>query len=355
MSRINNWAKASFSIFSGNVIEAFQPLDFFHFYGLWYDLWIKNILQTLNILKAEEKSYIELKNILSTPSNLRALIQKMIPAYLGTKNPNPEEYKRYFNFVARMLEESCPKDPFGKTSTPLHTTKEINEILQNTTWQIGTPENAKLLGRLLTAVGSLVHGLYNDVVTDFGWDAYGPYQIQNQALLIRHFPDMQPKELWASEYLASVKDIKIFGIYENVEWEISCFGCHTIVKNGNPILGLKKYAILSDNKYLNTSETQTLILELSEKAEKIYKKIRQKNFEELKKMVMLQECYQFKKLFDQANLNWLPTKEMDERIASKPLLTNILPRGTIVRTQKEYEEKFGLNKFAKEVLNETLT
>jgi len=354
MSWIKDWAEGSFSLFSGNTVEAFQPLDFFHFYGLWYDLWVKQFLKAAEKLNAENKSYQELKDLLSTPSNMRAIIQKIIPAYLGTANPNKGEYARMANFFARMLMECCPNDPFGKTSNPFHTEKEVQEIYKQIIWKEGNPAIARKLGRLITAAGSLVHGLYNDVVTDFGWDAYGPYKINDQTLLIRDFPDLQPEDLWDKNFLAKIKSLKIYGLYKDVEWQINCVGCHTTVKNGSPITGLKKYAVVADGKYLTESGIDELIKELSDKAEKIYQEIRKKGFEELKTLVMLQECYQLKKFMSAAGLDWRPTNEMSERIINKPLLTGILPHGKIMTNVEEYKEIFGLRRFAKEVLNKTI-
>lgn len=355
MSWIKAWAEGSFSLFSGNILEAFQPLDFFHFYGLWYDLWIKRFLQAAEKLGAEQQPYKTLQPLLSTPSNLRAMIQKTIPAYLGTANPNQAEFRRFTNFFARMLAEACPSDPFGKSATPLHTKREASMIVKNIAWEPANPNIARLLGQLITAAGSLVHGLYNDLVTDFGWDAYGPYKIKkDESLLIRHFPQMRPKELWDKKYLGSAEEILIYGLYESVEWEIGCVGCHTIVKNGNPITGLKRYAVVADGKKLDASQISRLIAEFSLKAEAIYQAIRKKDFEELKRMVLLQECYQLKKFFEAAKLPWRPDHEMLKRIKNRPLLSNILPRGKMMTSLKQYEKEFRLKRFAKEVLSENL-
>lgn len=355
MSWINKYVESSYSLFSGQVIEGYQPLDFYHFYPLWYDLWVKRIAEVIDTLDLEHKKYSEIKELLSVPSNMRAILQKMIPSYKGLQHKNPVEYKKVANFFARMLEECCPTDPFAKVSNPLHSAEEVKKFISDLPWQTADLVSAKKLGQLITAAGSLVHGIYNDLGTDYGWDAYGPYDLGgNQSLLIRHFPDLNPTDLWNQQYLSSKKEIMIFGIYEGVHWEINYVGCHTITTKGSPVVDLKKYVVLVDGQHLQPEQTDIIIEELSQKAEAIYKVIRQKNFEELKPMVMLQESFQLKKMFDKANIDWKPTPEMEKRIAGQPLLKGVLPLGTMATSLEEYVDLFNIRYFAKEVLGEQI-
>lgn len=351
MNWIKSFTKGTFTLFSGNIVEGFQPLDFFHFYPLWFDLWTKRIVEMMRILDLENKPFNEIKEFLPTPSNMRAILQKLVPSYHGLKQKNPVEYKIVTNFFARLLQECCPDDPFGETSNPYYSAQEVKKIGDNIPWREGNPQIARQIGCLITTTGSLVHGLYNDVVTDFGWDAYGPFSYDGKTLLIRHFPNLRPKELWPEQFLSSVKELQIYGLYENVDWKIGCVGCHTIVTKGSPITGLKKYHVIADGVALSAEKIDELINELSNKAEGVYREIRKKNFEELKKMVVLQECFQLKKLFDAAGLDWKPTPKMIARVKNKPLLTGLIPHGVMMSSLEEYRKAFGIDVFAKEVLN----
>lgn len=359
MSWLKSFAHGSFSLFAGNSVDAFQPLDFYHFYPLWYDLWIDRIDEALTQLNADEKTFQELHHLLPVPSNIRAILQKIVPSYRGFVRKNPEQTKRVTEFFARMLSESCPTDPFGESSTPLHSDEEVKAILEQTEWQDGTPEHARMLGKLLTASASLVHGLYNDLVTDFGWDAYGPYRAikdgKEHTLLIRHFPDLRPSDLWSSEFLAPVRELKIIALYEDVKWRIACVGCHTLLESGNPITGLREFAVEADGRVVSPSEIQSLIETIAVRAESLYRSIREKPFEEIKKMVILQECYQTKKLFEAAGMNWLPTDEMLIRVKDKPLLSGLVPEGKIMTSVEQYEREFGFHEFSHEVLKQELS
>lgn len=354
MNWIKQFSKGTFGLFAGQVIEGFQPLDFYHFFPLWYDLWIKRIVEVINKLDLENKSFQEIKHLLPPPSNIRLILIKIISTYKGYQKKNIDDCRLVTNFFARILMESCPDDPFAASSNPYHTKDEVNKIVKNLEWTDADVKIARNIGQLITAAGSLVHGLYNDVVTDFGWDVYGPYIIRlnndDHSFLIRHFPDLSPQELWQQDYLASVKEVVIYAAYQDVEWEISSVGCHTINKNGIPVQGMRKFAVTANGKYLSLNEINNLVDELSKKAETIYREIRKMNFEELKSKIMLQECYQLKKLFDEANIDWQPTKKMVERIKNKPLLEGLLPHGKMMTSIEEYKDIFGINTFSKEVL-----
>lgn len=352
MNWINKFTKSTFNLFAGNVLEGFQPIDFFHFYPLWYDLWLNRVTAVIKRLDGENKTYAQLKEFLPIPSNMRAQLQKLIPTYKGIKK-NKDDFKIVANFFARMLEECCLTDPFAETKNLIHSQEQLDSIMKSK-WEAGEVMKARKIGQLITTIGSLGHGLYNDLGVDFCWDAYGPYPVrdnnENFSLLIRHFPNLSPQELWPAKYLSSVKEITIYALYQDVKWVIPYVGCHASPVKGNIAQGLKKYFIVADGKRVDDQKLNDLIIEFAEKAESLYKHIKSLDFEELKATVMRQECYQLKRLFDAAGTDWKPTPEMLDRIKGKQLLTGILPHGKMMTDINEYEEIFGIKMFAKEVL-----
>ncbi|MDD5341730.1 MAG: hypothetical protein PHI73_00095 [Patescibacteria group bacterium] len=355
MTWVKEFSRSASNLLKGQVLEGFQPLDFYHFFPLWYDLWIARISQAITKLDLESRHFNEIREILPPPSNMRAILMKLISSYHASHAENKEyylkDYKLVANFFARLLKESCPDDPFALKSNPFQTKSEIDGLIKNIKWNKADIQYARKIGRLITAVGSFVHGLYNDLVTDLGWDAYGPYHLESkQIFLIRHFPNLRPKELWPKRYLASAKEIIIYTVYSGVELEISFVGCHTISHGLSPVEGMKKFAVSADKKPLDAITIDNLIDEFSFKATEIYKEIRQLDFEDLKSLVMKQECYQLKMLFDQAGIDWRPTDEMISRIKNKPLLRNIFPHGKLIKTTTEFEKIFGICEFEKSVL-----
>jgi hypothetical protein len=350
MSWIKDFSKSASNLSKGQTLKGYQPLDFYHFFPLWYDLWIKNIALIIRKLQLEKKHFLEIRNLLPPPSNIRAILIKLIPSYFAGKAKNKTDYKLVANFFARILKEGCPKDPFALKTNLLHSNSEITNIIKNIKWIDANIQTASKIGQIITAAGSLVHGLYNDLVTDFGWDVYGPYAIKKQTLLIRHFPNLKPKELWPKKNLANIKELYIYTIYENIEWTTNFVGCHTTSKGKSPVISMKKFAVIADKKQLDLIEINNLTNKLATKATNIYNEIKSMNFEDLKSLVMKQECYQLKILFDKAKINWEPTNEMILRTKNKPLLKNIFPLGKFIKTTKEFNNIFGINKFEKEIL-----
>jgi len=113
---------------------------------------------------------------------------------------------------------------------------------------------------------------------------------------------------------------------------------------------MKRFAIYADGEFLQTEEISNLVDEFSVKATEIYKQIRKMDFENLKLLVMKQECYQLKGLFDKAGFDWQPTDGMMARIKNKPLLKGIFPRGKFIETTEEFEKIFGIDEFEREIL-----
>jgi hypothetical protein len=356
MQWIKEFSKGAYGFCAGNTLGGFQPLDFWHFLPMWYDLWIKRIAEAIDVLDLENKQYSEIKDILPDVSSMRGILIKIITTHKGVVNKDSKDFKKVSNFLAQMLIEACPLDPFAKKSNPIHSQLEIQKEIDSLNLKSANPEVAREIGKLITVIASLLHGLYGDITVDFGWDTYGPYQLkyqkENYTLLIRHFKNLQPQELWPKKYLALMKDIKIYTLYQNVEWEIVSLGCHTILKKGSAVQNLKNYLILIDGQEVDIEILQKIITDFANKAESIYKDIRKMNLEEIKDKALRQESYQFKKLFETANLDWQPTAEMVARVKNKCLLKNIFPYGKMISNVEEFNEVFGINEFAKNVLGE---
>lgn len=356
MSWIDEMAKGSFQIFEGTSLEAFQPLDFFHFYPMWLDLHVKRMAAAIRQSNLDQKKYDEIKSILPVPSSIRATLQKVIPSYKWLQKQDTEDHHIVANFLARILIESCPEDPFGVTTNPLREAKKESEEMESWEWNDFEEKEARTIGKLITVLGSIGHGLYSDLGADFSWDIYGPFHVHLEGkpytLLIRHFPNLRPTGLWDSSLLPSIDEIKLYTLYENVEWKVAFVGCHVVPTKGTPVQGLRKAILIMDGKMCSMTEMESLIAPLATVGEILYHSVRKMDFEETKQKVLEQECYQQKWLMDYAGIDWKPTSEMIKRIQNKPIPQNMFPLGKIMSDFEEYKEVFGMNTFKKEVLME---
>ncbi|MEW6407512.1 MAG: hypothetical protein AB1465_02370 [Patescibacteria group bacterium] len=350
---IDQYARASYQLFSGNVLEAFQPLDFYHFFPLWYDLWLDKIYVAIQKIKKEETSLNKIVKYFPPPTSVRSFFKKIVSSFPHLSRQEVFKFKEIVSFLYNVLKHQCKKDIFAQNSNIIHTPAEINDILKNIKWQKSDKESAQNLGQLCMGIGHLINGLYNDVVTDVSWDVYGPYNISKKfknkktILLIRDFPNLKPIELWPETQAVKkikYKEIKIYTIYKNLNCHIGYIGCHTTFSGGQVTGNMLKYAIIVDGKYKNDlGEIRKLKDYFLRLAVEQWPRLKNLSFEKLKQKVLLQECYQLQRFFEFLKIDWQPTEEMKERIKDKPLLSGIYPRSRIINF-KEYCEYFGVNK-----------
>ncbi|KKQ62232.1 MAG: hypothetical protein US81_C0001G0023 [Parcubacteria group bacterium GW2011_GWE2_38_18] len=345
---IENYSKSSYQLFEGNILKAFAPIDFYHFFPLWYDLWVERIYQAIRKiqLKKKENSYLI---YLPVPSAIRAVLQKLVIIYPKCPKIDKEKIKTIIDFFVHALEEITQEDTFSLKKNIIHKPDEIDDLINKTKLHIANPEVAREIGRLVMGLGALVNGLYNDVVTDMGWDSYGPYNLykkadENLILLIRHFPNLRPAEIWEEEGEVQIlkhKEIKIYTIYKGIDCRINWLGCHpTFDKSLTD--SLVTYAVEVDGRFIERVEDLTSLKEYYlNNAASHYKKVKRMKFEELKTKALWQECYQLNELFNSINMDWRPDKQMIERVKNKRLLKNLYPLGEMI-DYKTYCDKFGI-------------
>ena len=120
------------------------------------------------------------------------------------------------------------------------------------------------------------HGLYN-LVTDFSWDTYGPYVTpqlpKDHTLLIRHF--FQPGAGRASgDHLAILGERNIYLRTLQRGWigELLALVVTRSSSHGNPMTGLKQYAVVGDGRSLLETEADALIQELEKRLKRFTEK-----------------------------------------------------------------------------------
>lgn len=333
----------------GTSAEAEKPFPMTDSLPLWYDLFVVKSHYAFIITNVTSE-------VLPTVSNLRFILYKMMRSYAGLtqerKEKARESYRYLFNFILTMIPQLVPEDSFCTHSNLLYSQDQVEHTLLSLTFKtVLDREESRLLAKLNLGLMSVVHGVYNDIVTDFGVDVYGPYQVhvegENLTLLIKHFPELNPKELnWSAEYLPNVKELFLYLLYKDMEWEIKGVGCHTNIISGNPIDDLVHYAVYADGKPLGKDQIQQLTNELLKKSQDLYISIIDSGFEEQKKQALFQECYQFKKIFDKADIEWRPDNEMIERVKG----IQILPTPGVIQSLEEYRKFLKLDEFKAEIV-----
>lgn len=350
---IDDWSKSGYLLFEGNIAGAFEPLDFFHYFPMWFDLWYDKLYETITKLGKEKISESRILKSLPVASSVRAIIFKNLSAIAQNKNIDSGKIVKVLDFFIKYLQKLCTKDPYSYDRNLIHSDNQVNDILQKINWNRANSDESKLLGQIYTSALSLVHGLYNDVSTDCGVDIYGPYKVRfkgtNKTLIIRHFPNLQTKELWEINK-NPIKELMIYQLYSPIDIRIPLLGCH-IITRGNPVEQLTDFAVYADGKLVNDiKDLQEITKNLIINTEIVYTVVKSMDIESLKRKVILQENYQLKDLFELAKIDWEPSQEMYKRVKNKAI-----PKGFITTdrtmTFKEFEQQFGINKI-KEIYKE---
>ena len=307
-----------------------RPFPLSIFYTWWLDLQLKRIDEAVRLLQQSDYTETQYRSVLPSTSAIRTLLHFMLLAWPDFRYYEREGlesvYKNLFHFFIQYLHTIHTEDPYVSRKNVIHSEAEIARMLSDHSFATpSSPAEAKNISALILGAGTMVHGLFNDVVTDMGWDGYGPYSVrfanQEQEFVQRVFPDLRPTALnWPADLYPSVDTLIIYALYDpSVQWEFHVLGCHTFLAGGNVVAGLRHYSVVVDGTALSQADIVALKTELMEKSQRIYQHIYATPYEDQKKQALRQECYRFKTLFDAVDMNWEPTTAMEERVANKTI------------------------------------
>ncbi len=338
---IDEYARGSYQLFAGNVLEAFQPLDFYHFLLLWYDLFLSRVYDVVSEIARKGVHIEEYAEYLPTPSSVRALLVKIISSFPHLPWRNTLAFKEVVDFLVRSLMHLSPLDTFSS-----HVNFHVyypRSLFEQIPFEPAREGDGKMVGTMVLALGHLVNGLYNDVVTDMGWDSYGPYHSLSGGTdgVVRDFPNMRPHELWPERNRwLPVQEVRIYGMYKKVHMEMKFVGCH-MISSRSLSESLKAWAVEADGRFLDRRDVQELTREAFALSKNHYEHVRSLSLERVKEKAVLQECFQLHRLFSWAGVPWQPIPEMFERIRGKEILQGKFTHGKILSFE-EYCREFGI-------------
>ena len=307
----------AFKIAVGNMdLSTLEPMSNFMFHPLFPEQWIykwENVIRISNELNIPIK---ELTKYISGPGHIRSQFFFML-LDLKCSKTKKEKRVKIANFFNELLRNKAVEDPYGWKSNIAHTKEEIREILNKTKFNKGTEEISRFLGRLYSAAYHLTNGLYTDFYTDFGVECQGEYKLyNNHILVIRHFYDLNPKELWPN-LNSPCKKLTIYTVYKNIRFKTDSISVHSVFE-GDPIKNLVAWAVKVNGKYKSIKELKPLKEKLELKSVEQWKRLTSLNHEDLKVKGLFMRGYIFKDFFERLNLDWKPSKEMIEAVKHKP-------------------------------------
>ena len=320
---IDEYAKATHNAFTNMIPGSWGPLDLFQLLGFLNGLFLQKVYEALCQIKKQGMPVLEVaKSAFSSPSALRVSLLFLFTEYIQTNPKNQRQYKEVIEYLVEILTVLAKRDMFALKSNIIHTDKEIEELLQKTEWQKGTPEAARALGKFYTSVSNLSYALYRDFFNDEGCERYGPYDASTKfgkdtILVMTHFPRIKPIEIWPRIAKLKYSDIKIFQVYKNVSFRCELWGVHSIW-GGDTINNLVAFALFVDGKRIDLPPA---IEELTE----YFGQCAMEQFlvydtlskEDLKNKNLEWLCYKFIDFFKLAGMDWRPTQAMRDAVKDK--------------------------------------
>jgi len=319
------------------------PFNAFRFYPLYFDLWLDKIYRA--IMTAERKKHGKDRIIKAMPSygSLKYIFYTLVnmAAYLDY---DPKKAKAVFDFFVKIMQAtSADKNIFNEHKNILRTRHQLKPIIAGLKKVSGEQEK-KTIAKFAGVLAMYNHALYNDFSTEFGYSIEGPYQLSaHEQLLIRHFPQLNPGELWPSLAGARPSSVIIYSIYREIKLRMRFVTTHLITKD-NYQDKLTGYSVIINNKQeLNSDKLVSLAAEIAERTARIYLEQKKLNFEQTKIKFLSQQGYELKGLFDLVGLDWRPDHKLLSRVRNKKLKSGGIIKISFPADQKEYEDYVGVS------------
>ena len=167
--------------------------------------------------------------------------------------------------------------------------------------------------------------MFGDMCPEIVYENYGPYKENNKILVIKQFQNLKPIEVWEEIKDFPYQKVKIYCLYENVEFAIN--NVSQPYFKGDVINGLKQFALEINGELVEDLET---IKEAKEKiglkAGEMWDTLTNLDFEEAKVKYLEQRSFGFINLCRKLGLYWKPTAEMLAAVKDKQLNKNFWPR-----------------------------
>lgn len=230
-----------------------------------------------------------------------------------------EERLAMFTFYSDALKALVPDDPYGHSSNRRHTKMEQQEFVAETVE--GSPEDARALGRLVNACYHFAHALYSDMHPCVVYDNYGPYDVsdsgKNNSIVVKRFRNLAQREVWPEASPFSFDDIQVVAVYEGVRMTVDT--CSHVQYIGDPVQGLRRYALLVDGNPVSIEEVDGLSEQIESVAMNVFQKYKLMDLEEKKRLYCFQKSYSYRDVYAALGQDWQPSQEILDAMKDKPL------------------------------------
>jgi len=344
---IDEYTTAAYKLLKSHDANSHMPFNAFNLYPYFADLWVDKFYQAIQKFNESGLSTDEILEVLPVTSSMKFNLVKLVWDFPFAK-ADKKTVRTVADFFVEAISARAVRDRFTQAANIVHTSQEIAELLKEVKPVPINLEKAKALARITTGTSTLVNGLYNDLCTDYGYETYGPYSVDDQygpdhTLLIRYFPDIKPLALWPEMKDFPYKSITTYSVYKNIECQMLLIGCHLMCEQ-NLLESITHFQVKVDDRYITSLDDLNEIKDvLLAKSPKFYDDYLKLGFEKHKEIYLKQECYQYKDFFTKMGLDWQPSAEMYQRVKGKKLTDDI----TTYDVSLEEYKKMGINYLVK--------
>lgn len=324
---IDKYAQTLYDLLKTHDTEALLPFNGFNFYPLFDDLWINKIHKAIQKYNESEFGIEDIIKYLPTHSSLKFNLLEII-IDLKTAHTDTLKAKKIVDFFVTAIKARAVADDWVNDNRIIDY-KDADKIIKEKNLIKADRSLAVEVAKLTAGCGCLVHGLYNDFCTDFGYDVFGPYVLSNRfgkhaTLFVRHFLDLKACDIWPKRHDGfPYETIKIHSAYNNVIAKSHYMGCHMVYEQ-SLIDNLAYFQVEIDGKFVNSlDELRNVKDVVLADASSQYVKYKNLGFEEHKRIWLWQLCYQFKDFFGKMGVDWRPSDEMINRVKNKKLISYI--------------------------------
>ncbi len=302
-----------------------QPFDHLQFQPLMAKEFVEKIDEFVRRAKTQNIPFRELAALWPGMSSLRCQLYFLLLDLKCARIPR-EKRLELADFFFNMLSAGAKDDVFGFRSNIVHTTGEVKELLSAKQLKQATPEIARWLGKIYTALYNLGAGYYVDFYFDYGAENEGPYDVSGlfgpgHVLVIKRFTGMKPVELFTTAAAFIADDIRIYSIYQNVIYRTDMISLHATY-DGDTINSLKWWGLELDGRMVETAELPGIFERSAEASVAQWQRLTSLSFEEQKAKAAEIRCFGMRKLFLRAGMDWRPTAKMLDALKGKPFKDN---------------------------------
>lgn len=323
-----------------------QPWGWLEFEPLFAEQYVEKVELLMHKAEEQHVSIKELATLWPTTGGLRCQLFFLF-GILKAARIEKERRMKICNFFFAMMKERAVADVHGTVSNVTKTKEEVKAVVDQIQPKRGTPEIAKLLGKISNAAYNLVAGLYLDIYLDYGMENEGPYDVSyiygpGHILVIRKYVGLQ-SAVWPKAQVP-VNDLLIYCIYKDVKFSCDMASCHSVYE-GDVINNLVAFAVVADDRVLTEiKKIQAALKSLTTVCVEQWNRLKSLPEEEQKKKGLFIKTYGMRKLFERVGMNWKPTNEMIAAVKNQPLKDN-----TFWKIPKENKEAFWENIYNPEI------